>query len=346
MKKFAPLPENYVARHLRIYGFDTTVNNRGVYNCGCPICKEGNSWGKAKRLFYFPTTDYLCCHNCGFDGNGIKFIAELTGRTYKDIVKEVREESTDIDTIIAEKKNIITPKPLQVKLQCTLPYDVINLMADKDTLMKGLETLRDRATAMQAALYCIKRGLRGSVNEGPLFYSEKDFLHKGRVIIPFNTYNGKLQFFQSRCIDGSEPRYISSTGFSKSIYGLERISLEKDYVFIQEGPFNTFFLKNSIAIGGINPSKSEIFSSDQLREIAFIPKNKIIFILDNPALDKTAKDKQALLTKFGYHYFNWNPELEISKFKDLNDYCMEKQIPGITEDLIVGNCVGLETDTD
>lgn len=61
------LPQTYVID--KIYSYSTGVRETNSYLNGCcPVCREGKSWGKRKRLFYFLDEDYIYCHNC-FSGD-------------------------------------------------------------------------------------------------------------------------------------------------------------------------------------------------------------------------------------------------------------------------------------
>lgn len=355
--KYTPIPEQYVSEVFKIYA-EGSRQTGDKYIGGCPICREGKSWGKKHRLMYKPREDIVHCLNCGFTGSGIKFVAEVTGKDYSTILKECRDESSSIDAIwILEerKKQANASKIAQVKYinydasktadtsksfvseTLALPYDCVDILNDefaKKRIMK--DGNRD---SMEAVNYLKSRGLDISTNKGPLYLSKTDAMHSNRIIIPFYNRNRKLEFFQSRAYREKDKdiRYISSFGHHKNLYGIERVDFEKPYLFIQEGPLNCFFLKNSVAAGGINTSKRTVLTAKQAKEIALFPKKNIIWILDNPRFDKTAAIKMEILKELGYRVFDWSeiPGLDLHKCKDLNEYCAKNKLPGLPEELFV-----------
>jgi len=61
------LPEAYIVQKFYQYAGRPKYNRLAkTYQGGCPICREGKSWGKKRRLFYVTTDNFLHCHNCGW----------------------------------------------------------------------------------------------------------------------------------------------------------------------------------------------------------------------------------------------------------------------------------------
>ncbi len=72
-----------------------------------------------------------------------------------------------------------------------------------------------------------------------------------RVVIPFFDRGGKFFAFQGRAFGKEQPKYITIK-FDESkqkIYGLDRLDLNKP-VMITEGPIDSLFLDNAIALAG------------------------------------------------------------------------------------------------
>ena len=73
-----------------------------------------------------------------------------------------------------------------------------------------------------------------------------------RIIIPLNDKTGNLVGFQGRSLDPKNPmRYITVMleKDAPKIYGLDKIN-ETEPIYIVEGPFDSLFLDNSIAMAG------------------------------------------------------------------------------------------------
>ena len=72
-----------------------------------------------------------------------------------------------------------------------------------------------------------------------------------RMIIPYFTPAGKCFAFQARAYGNEEPKYytIKVDETQEKIYGLERIDYGKR-IYVVEGPIDSLFLSNSVAVSG------------------------------------------------------------------------------------------------
>ena len=57
------LPQSYIIDKFYSVSFNVKETSKYLNGC-CPVCNEGESWGKKTRLFYFKNEDFLYCHNC------------------------------------------------------------------------------------------------------------------------------------------------------------------------------------------------------------------------------------------------------------------------------------------
>ena len=107
-----------------------------------------------------------------------------------------------------------------------------------------------------------------------------------------------------------------------------------EYIFIFEGPIDSFFVKNGVAVGGISKGRS-CFTKKQKQQIIQKPFHKRIWVLDNQRCDKTAKEKTHSLLSQGEECFIW-PE-ELSQYKDFNDLCTKIDRDEISSRFIIKN---------
>ena len=85
------VPEEYIiAKFFQFAGYAKYKRLANVYEGGCPTCREGNSWGRKRRLFYLPKKKIICCHNCGWYGNPYKWIKHVSGNNDIDIINEIK----------------------------------------------------------------------------------------------------------------------------------------------------------------------------------------------------------------------------------------------------------------
>ena len=58
------LPEAYIVQKFYQYAGQPKYNRLAkTYQGGCPVCREGKSWGKKRRLF-FVVKDNISYYNC------------------------------------------------------------------------------------------------------------------------------------------------------------------------------------------------------------------------------------------------------------------------------------------
>lgn len=310
-QKTFDLPEDYVVTKFYELGYKVTHNRySNTYNSCCPICKEGKSWGKKKRCFYIPENKNIYCHNCGASHTPYNWIREVSGMSDDELRKDMGDTSTNIDLYLETKE-------FKKKKSPQLPEDSINLF-DKNQV----EYYKDNNIVDEVLKYIRKRRLENAVNAPHAFYvSLKDFVHKNRLIIPFRNTEGKIIYYQSRQVFDWDSResYLSKSNSDKSIFGIDRVDPSLDSVFIFEGPLDACFVRNGVAVAGINEGHHRFTHTqeEQLEELKFFNK---VWVLDNQWIDKAAREKTTILLEQGECVFVW-PE-KFSNFKDFNQLCI------------------------
>ena len=325
-----PLTENYIASKFFQYCGKPTYNkSQKIYQGSCPICREGKSWGKKRRCYYIVEKKYICCHNCGWSSNPYNWITRVTGYSFSDIKKEL-----EADDYVMSVEGIFNKEEHKQKLpKPSLPEDSINL--SDQTQIDYYE--RNNAIKSCRSLI-IQRRLDRAINKPNTFYTTlKDKVHFDRLIIPFYDVNNKIVFYQSRTVLDSDerPKYLSKVGSEKSLFGINNIKTNLDYIFITEGPIDAMFIENGVAVGGINESKYMCFTSTQSNQLKSFLTHKKIWVLDNQKNDQASKTKTKNLLDSGEKVFLWPKGLE--GYKDINEYCISKEINFFDTDYIIEN---------
>ncbi len=272
-------------------GFHPHQNKyNNTYQCCCPVCREGKSFGKKKRCFYLPERTQIYCHNCGKGWSPYNWIQEVGGLTYEEIWNEI--ESNEFDVL--EKIDLDEEK--HEETQASLPEDSINL-SDPTQLMYWINDERMKTVLK----YISSRKLSTAINKpDALYVSFKDKVHKNRLILPFKDEKGKIQFYQSRKIFDwdDKPNYISKQGADKTVCGLDKIDTNLDTIFIFEGPIDSFFVRNGTAVGGISKGAHSLTDAQraQFDSLKFFDK---IWCLDSQWLDETSRVKTEILINQG-----------------------------------------------
>lgn len=313
------LSENYILNAIFTYAGNPTLNRYdGTYNCGCPICHEGKSWGKKKRLFYYPQTKSFYCFNCSQSWSAKQWIHKLTGLSYSEMLSEDAEEtfSKDVSLIKPEftKKQILLP---------SLPHDSVNIT--EETQKKYYQ---NNFWVNKAWEYIKIRRLDTAINSCKTFYmSFTDRIHKNRLIIPFRDLKGNIIYYQSRALDDDSMRYIGKYG-DKSIFGIDRIDPDFDYIFLFEGPIDSMFVRNGIGLTGLR------LTENQKKQLNDFPLHQKIWILDNISVvkDDETKEKTLELLNSGEKVYRWH-----NQYKDFNDWAVNEKLDSIDYKEILSN---------
>jgi hypothetical protein len=297
--------------------------NAGTYTSECPYCHEGASAGKKRRFFYIPEEGFAYCHNCNTSKSGIDFVKDVSGMTIPEILAESEQHTESVEDLI---KKSVTYKKYNPK---SLPDDSINLFD-----INQVSFYKENSVVKDALEFISKRRLDTAVNKPrALWLSLTDYTHKNRVVFPFYVIDGspKIDFYQTRALykeDEERAKYLSKTNSDKGIFNIDRVTPEIEYIFLQEGPIDAMFLRNSVALAGIKPTEVQLESITNS-----FPMHKVAYILDNQWVDKTSYKVTKELLDRGHTVFIWPKGLE--RFKDLNDLCVHLKKDEIKPEFVI-----------
>lgn len=320
---YITLPEEYIEQQFRVYAGYARCKASGVFEGGCPSCREGKSWGHKRRLFYIPDYGSIHCKNCHRAWSPTQWIMEVSGKTYHEVITESKEYEYIPVELLEKRNNLVKP------LDDPLPMNAINLSDPQQ-----LKFYKTNEVVRSCIQFIIKRRLNKAVNRPKDFYiSLVDRIHKNRLVIPFTDDTGKVEFYQTRSFihDPTDelPKYLGRSGAEKTLFGVDRISEDIDYIFIFEGPIDSMFVKNGVAAASIDLTQSQ---KDKLNEFPF---HKKIYVLDNQHIDNTAREATKKLLDNDETVFIWKKGLE--QFKDFNDICIYKKFNEIPTKYIIDN---------
>lgn len=240
-----------------------------LFNFRCPICGD-SSKNKTKTRGYLYTvknnTNFKC-HNCGSSMSLNNFIKHMDTTLHKQYVMEKFKDGHT-------GKNFSTPSP---KLEFTKPVFTRKL---KIRLPKASEN----AVAKE---YLEKRKLDPEkFYYTPTFKKWANTLTKAfdstqyddaRIIIPLYTADGDLFGFQGRSLGPSKVKYITImlNDEHPKVYGMNTIDINKT-VYVVEGPFDSTFINNGIAMCGADVDLDTL----QIKDLVYVydnePRNKEI----------------------------------------------------------------------
>lgn len=269
------------------------------YNFSCPFCgdsktdkfkKRGYLLTKKGECYYYCHNDQAC--NCSFD-NFLQRIDPTLKKQYT-----------------LEKLKHLNPTKKQVQKipKTSASWDKLKT----EDIKINLPTIKSLASDHPAKKYIIKRKIPQSF-WGDLYFSRNwmQFVNKikgeeiyseaarkydhPRLVIPFRDKNKILLMLQGRAFHKCTPKY-TTIKFDESaikIYGLDKASSEEP-VYILEGPIDSMFIYNSIAMAG---------ADIDLNECPF--KNNRVFVLDNEPRSKEIVSKFEKLISAGEKIVSW-----------------------------------------
>jgi len=287
------------------------------FNAECPICREGKSAGRSRRLFYFPTKDYFYCHNCCKSWRPMDWVKEVSGLTFPEIIKRNKEKEGQTFTPIKieePKEQVILPDLPENSIDLT-DQNQVKFFFDDDYVILAEKCIRDRR-------------LMTAVNSCKKFYiSLEDKVHKNRLVIPFFNENKKVVCYQTRSLSDKEfPRYLTKYG-EKEIFNLANIDSDIPYLFIFEGPIDSMFVKNGVAIAALSPTHRQETTLNNL-----IGYEKI-YVFDNDKNNEQTAKRIEKHIKQNKKVFIWPPEFK--KFKDFNEICCSLKLDEIPWKFVV-----------
>ena len=142
-----------------------------------------------------------------------------------------------------------------------------------------------------------------------------------RLVIPFFDENSKMFAFQGRAFGNEIPKYITITldPDRNKIYGLNRLDKTKP-VQVVEGPIDSLFLDNCIAVGGADFTRLE--------------KENTTIIFDNERRNVELLKQIEKTIDLGYKIVLWPDDLQE---KDINDMIISGKTKDEVQTIINNN---------
>ena len=237
-----------------------------LYNFRCPICGDSQKHrNKARGYLYGMKADVnFRCHNSGASMTFSNFLKTMDPVIHKQYVfVRFKNNSTGRGTVVEEPTfKFKTPK-FKTKISLPLCSEV----------QRGREYLERRRLDPEKFYWA--EDFTGFVNSiKPTFGSHVP--KEPRIIIPLY-YNKDLIGVQGRSLLPNSVKYITTIFYDEApkIYGLDTIRRGAP-VFVTEGPFDSTFLLNSIAMCGADGDVGKWGISDPVWVYDNEPRSKEI----------------------------------------------------------------------
>ena len=288
---------NLISPRLNLF----TRKKADLFNFRCPYCGDSQKRKNKTRGYLFKVkNDFVYkCHNCGM------------GRSLANFIKD--QDSFLHDQYVMEKfKDGRTGKGT------TVPNPKFNFSEPKFNKSDvDLEKISNLNTSHPAREYLEKRGIK-DLNYFYYCPKFKEWTNKqkkmfdtlrqdsSRIIIPFRDKDGKLFGYQGRSLaPKAKMRYITIMldEDKPKIFGLDRINYEKP-IYIVEGPFDSTFIQNSVAMAGSDVDIRTFGWSDH------------IWIFDNEPRNREIVNRISKVISRGDKIVIWPQKIQQ---KDIND---------------------------
>ena len=280
----------------RLEKFKRVKNN--LYNFRCPICGDSKKSKTKTRgyLYGVKANTNFKCHNCGASMSFNNFLKHIDPVVHKQYTLEKFKDGH------AGGRNFVVEEPTfkfetpKFKKKLKLPK------ASEDPRPAGYLTARK---LNPDDFYYAEHFKKFANSLKPTFDSEK--YDEQRIIIPLY-YQKNLIGFQGRSIDPSPIKYITVMldDDAPKIYGLDSIRTDKP-IYIVEGPFDSTFVENSVAMCGADVNVGSLGWSD------------CVWIYDNEPRNREITNRISKTIDRGEKVVIWPENIDD---KDINDMVM------------------------
>ena len=289
-----------------------------LWNFRCPYCGDSQKSRTKARGFVFRKKNdlFFKCHNCGVGASLGNLVKTIDSKTYKDYIME------------RYKKGVETHSSPQPEFKFNAP------VFRKKGILEGLKSIKSLPDDHPARQIVERRKLPlESLSDLYLcesFYKFTNTIIKGkfpslggdhpRLIIPFRGEDGEVFAYQGRAFGNEQPKYITIKidADRDKIFGLDKVNKSKP-ILVVEGPLDSLFLDNCIAVAGADFSNMEgdltvIYDNE--------PRNKEI----NKQIEKTIDQGKSVCL--------WPDHM---KEKDINDMIIAGYSKKEVQEIITNN---------
>ena len=286
------------------------------YNFRCPICGDSQTNRNKARGYLYPNKGGLFykCHNCQASmslGSLIKFLdpnlykeycldryksGESGHKAHKEhnfVFKPVTFETTQKDNSF---KNVLVPVKKMQKNSEVLEY--LHSRKIPEHRYKDLYYIDDISK--------FKNFASG--------YEDKIVGNEPRLVLPFFDQSGELVGLSGRALRGEKLRYVTIRikEDSPMLFNLHNVKRNEN-IFVTEGPIDSLFLNNSVAVGSSN-----------LKVVGnYFDKEKLVLVYDNEPRNKEIVREIKSAIDDGFSVCIWPKEI---LEKDINDMVVKQNL--------------------
>ena len=251
-----------------------------LYNFRCPICGDSQKNKNKCRgyMYVVKNNTNFKCHNCGASLSLNNFIKKLDTTLHKQYTLEKFKEGHTGRSFVVDEPEFKFKKPVFRK-KLDLPKASENFFAK--------EYLEERKLNPEKFYFTDKFKEWTNTKKQTFDSTYRD---EPRIIIPMYDRDKNLIGFQGRSLTHNSVKYITVMleDSAPKIYGLDSID-EKLPVYVVEGPFDSTFINNSVALCGSDGDLGYLEGSDTILVYDNEPRNREIVGRIERCIDRNQK---------------------------------------------------------
>lgn len=295
------------------------VNPSRTANFRCPVCGDSTKNPRKARGYLFVHKDIFVykCHACGISCSFKKLI-ELKFPQFADEYRlDTFKENSGQSGLVMRPKTLDDPE--EPKIVVAKPEAYISQLPNDHEAVKYVAGRKIPESRWDDIGYT--KNFAQWVVKSSGIEKYKRLPRDERILLELRDEEGRLFGVQGRALNNSSAMRYITIRFSDDlpkVFGMESVNTTQP-IIVTEGPIDSLFLPNAIAICGGDVS----MSLNRYRG------KEVIVALDNePRSKDTVSRMQAAIDK-GFKVCFWGID---TKFKDINDMVLKG---GMTPDLIM-----------
>jgi len=266
-----------------------------LYTFRCPICGDSQKNKNKTRGYLYPVKNNtnFKCHNCGASLSFNNFLKELDPTLHKQYTLEkFRDGHTG--------RGFVVEAP---KLEFTKPVFRKKLDLPKASEVPVAKEYLEKRKLNPEKFYFADKFKQWTNSQKQTF--DTIGRDESRIIIPMYGKDNNLIGFQGRSLVPNSVKYITVMLDEEApkIYGLNEVD-DKLPVYVVEGPFDSTFVNNSVALSG----------SDG--DVRCLEGSSIVFVYDNEPRNREIVNRIGKCVSRGERVVIW-PSVVLEK--DIND---------------------------
>ena len=279
----------------RLVNFKRKSSNKFEFRC--PYCGDSKKSKNKTRGTIFERKGRLVynCFNCGASPPIGEFIKFMDNYLYSEYLKEKFENRKRFDEPEIEKETVVYGSEI---------FDGLPTVQSLDEFHEAKKLLRKRKIPERfwGELHYAERFKEYTNSIIPHKFAEPIQMEEDRIVIPY-IYNNRVVAFQGRAMKAqTDQRYITvSLTEDPKIYGHDKADMKKQF-FVFEGPFDSMFMPNSVAVGSSN--------------LKSIPVRNSVLVFDNQPRNPEIVKRIDRAIQAGYSVVIWPKDM---LWKDVNE---------------------------